>query len=100
MSEQAHTPTPWSNRIEDLRGGRYFVVVREPAIDTIDLHENDNGEADAAYIVKAVNNFYRLLEALGNAEIRLRGAGMLGGDDDPVVNTLAQIRDTLHVKAR
>ena len=49
----AHTPGPWSVHTEDLRGGRYFIVVRASVLPPLDIHEDENGEADAALISAA-----------------------------------------------
>lgn len=53
----AHSAGTWTVRIEDLRGGRYFVVVRGDDCETIDIHEHDNGEADANLIAAAPDLF-------------------------------------------
>lgn len=59
MKEAAERATPgeWTMIAEDLRGGRYYCIGR-PRVDSrdpeyaesIDLHEKDNGEADATHI--------------------------------------------------
>lgn len=45
-----HTSGPWSYHTEDLRGGRYYCVVIPGADETIDIHQTDNGEANAKLI--------------------------------------------------
>lgn len=54
-STEGHTPGPWRVGTEDLRGGRFHVVYRPGGddVDTIDIHEDDNGERDAALIALA-----------------------------------------------
>lgn len=53
MSESKHTPGPWRLHAEHLRGGLYHSVSRPGVDDTIDIHETDNGEADARLIAAA-----------------------------------------------
>jgi hypothetical protein len=48
-------------------------------------------EANAAFIVRATNNHDRLVAALIDAKTRLRGAGLLGGDDDSVNYALTKL---------
>lgn len=58
-----HTPTPWDFVREVLRGGIYFSI-RRSGMEDIDIHEGENGEADAAFIVRAVNAHAELVAAL------------------------------------
>ena len=52
MSETPWTPGPWDVYPLDLRGGRYWSV--KPGIhEAIDIHEDDNGEANARLIAAA-----------------------------------------------
>lgn len=64
----SHTPTPWDAIIDNK-----IVYVQSPLYDICDLyHRNnkgeiytkDNAEANAALIVKAVNNHDKLVKAL------------------------------------
>jgi len=64
MSIENATPRPWTRRQEDLRGGRFWVVDRPGTLEPIDLHEDDNGEADSELIVRAVNAHEALLDAI------------------------------------
>lgn len=50
-----HTPGPWKLYSEDLRGGKYWCVSFPPSThdSEIDLHETDNGEANARLIAAA-----------------------------------------------
>lgn len=48
-----HTPGPWAVGFEGLRGGTYWCVSRSDAAEEIDIHEDDNGEADARLIAAA-----------------------------------------------
>lgn len=52
---EGYTLGPWGRWMEDLRGGRFYVVVRPGGADceTIDIHEDDNGSADTALIALA-----------------------------------------------
>ena len=43
----------WHVYSEDLRGGRYWCVAVPGAEETIDIHEDDNGEAVAKLIARA-----------------------------------------------
>lgn len=70
MSEPAWTPGPWALREENLRGGKYWVVSRPGADETIDLHEGDNGEANARLIAAAptMAEYIRKRAEAGDAE--------------------------------
>ena len=90
------TPGPWPLGMEDLRGGRYWVVSRPGRDESIDLHEDDNGEADARAIAALpglIEAAEKLLESDGNpwdaakyyeAKIALRAAlnSIKGGDNE------------------
>lgn len=52
MTDAKHTPGEWTMHPEDLRGGKYWVVTI-PDCETIDLHDDDNGEANACLIAAA-----------------------------------------------
>lgn len=60
MSESNYTPAPWKVEVNDLRGGKYWTIHRATHLEPIDIHEDDNGEADAPLIAAAPD----LLEAL------------------------------------
>ncbi|MBP8283830.1 MAG: hypothetical protein KAX46_07945 [Chromatiaceae bacterium] len=72
-----HTPGPWKTYVSELRGGRYWTVEIPGVDDIIDIHETENGEANARLIAAAPE----LLEA---AQAYLRwcekslGAGPVG----------------------
>ena len=57
-----HTPGPWTVSNSDLRGGRYWTVNVPGYGEPIDIHEDDNGQADAQLIAAAPD----LLVALDN----------------------------------
>ena len=60
----SHTPGPWHIGYNDLRGGRYWWVSRGQEMDlATDLHEDENGKADAHLIAAAPD----LLKALEQA---------------------------------
>lgn len=50
---EAFTPGPWSLFASHLRGGRYYTVVIPGCEDPIDLHADENGEANARLIAAA-----------------------------------------------
>lgn len=52
-----HTPGPWPTYSEDLRGGKYFTVAIPGIDEPIDIHESDNGEANARLISSAPEMF-------------------------------------------
>lgn len=68
----AHTPGPWRRYTEDLRGGTYWCVKRGEMADSIDIHVDDNGEADTALIAAAPD----LLAALKECSERIEYAGI------------------------
>jgi len=63
------TPGPWILGNERLRGGLYWVVMRGENLETIDLHDDENGENDA----RAIAALPELTEAVEKtiADIRL-----------------------------
>ena len=82
-----HTPGPWfaNDRMVSTRdGGSGDIAVCQP--------DHNQEHANAAHIVRAANSHDELVAALADAQKRLRGAGMLGGDDDPVCAALAKAR--------
>lgn len=57
------TPGPWELYNEDLRGGQYWVVaIPGPDFETIDLHADENGEANARLIAAAPDLYAALKE--------------------------------------
>lgn len=59
----AHTPGPWKVGSEQLRGGLYWYVAIPGAEETIDLHESENGEANARLIAAAPDLFAAILKS-------------------------------------
>lgn len=63
-----HTPGPWELYNEDLRGGSYWVVaIPGPDFETIDLHVEENGEANARLISAAPEMYAALRLAMADA---------------------------------
>lgn len=75
MTEK-HSPLPWRCYHEDLRGGRYWVISRPGSAEDFDIHEDDNGEADAALIVRSVNGLPEAVAALEDTKGRIMNAKM------------------------
>jgi hypothetical protein len=73
------TPGPWALGFEGLRGGKYWCVSRSQKEDceSIDIHEDDNGEADCRLIAQAP----ALLAALRECADKLEKAAIAGGSD-------------------
>lgn len=87
----ARTPGPW--RLDPKRSLRVVAGDDHTVCATGNSdHLRDQWEANAAFIVRAANSHDELVAALADAQKRLRGAGMLGGDDDPVCAALAKAR--------
>ena len=64
-----HTPIPWGKRSYDGDiWGFDFVIVTPNYNDSIWVGGADAAEANAAFIVRAVNNHYKLLAALEASE--------------------------------
>lgn len=65
MTETAHTPLPWTFEagVEDNEGE--FYVCHAGTVCTETTVCNPHSEADARFIVQAVNSHHRLVEALG-----------------------------------
>lgn len=96
-----HTPGPWRVETETTlvwgacnsddqttRGMGYPIADcrTAPSGSWASGPSEDEGEANARLIAAAPD----LLAALHDAQARLRGAGMLGGDDDPVNAAIAK----------
>lgn len=82
MSEQKHTPTPWAVRETILHGTRYGGLWIEPedaeylvplsgpggaksyTSRVVDIQDHDHNDANARFIVKAVNSHDGLVAAL------------------------------------
>lgn len=62
-SVAGHTPGPWSLHSEGPRGGLYWIVSLSEGCETIDIHEDENGEANARLISLAPE----MLDALKSA---------------------------------
>ena len=77
MSKPEFTPGPWGCWASDLRGGRYWTVDR-PGEELIDIHEEDNGEADARLIAAAPDMY----EALRTTSANIRSLGPAGALDE------------------
>ena len=54
-----HTKTPWNIENESFNEPEYKAIVGDGEVVARDIHQ-----IDAAFIVKAVNNHYQLLDAL------------------------------------
>lgn len=91
MSKPEFTPGPWGCWASDLRGGRYWTVDRPGAEDPIDIHEADNGEADARLIAAAPDMYEALLAAKVVIEMMERPEGMGGRVNAALDKRLAQI---------
>ncbi len=69
-----HTPTPW--RVTE---GRAFVEQAAPlGLFVADCRITDEGHANAAFIVEAVNSHDKLQRDLEDAQIELRNLGNMG----------------------
>lgn len=69
---KAATAGEWTLHVEDLRGGRYFSV-RIPGFEPIDIHEDDDGEATAAFIALAnPSTILKLCAEIRRLEARAR----------------------------
>lgn len=90
-----HTPIPWNTVRENLRGGVYFII-RRPGMEDIDIHEGENGDADSAFIVRAVNSFDILVEALKTVAAQ---HALFVGPDDPIANATKEVVRTALAKA-
>jgi len=62
MNEVKHTPLPWRTVKHPQIGYSEIEGVDQYVVATFDPAENVNDEANAAFIVKAVNNHYTLTE--------------------------------------
>ena len=83
-----HTSGPWQRQSDALRGGTYWTVIRPGSDDPIDIHEDDNGEADSALISAGPD----MLAALKIAEVQLNAmdrSGMSCGGE------LRQVREAI-----
>lgn len=71
MTETAHTPLPWTFEagVEDNEGE--FYVCHAGTVCTETTVCNPHSEADARFIVQAVNSHHRLIEALEDARTSL-----------------------------
>lgn len=79
----AHTPGPWE--IMQTRHG-WTICNPDEGWSVCSLPDDEpTHEANAAFIVCAVNNHTGLLAALKDAANRLRGAGMLAAEDEILV---------------
>lgn len=85
MREQKHTPTPWAVRETVMHGTRYGGLWIEPedaeylvplsgsggaksyTSRIIDIQDHDHNDANARFIVRAVNNHEALISALKSA---------------------------------
>jgi hypothetical protein len=68
MSETKWSPGPWKLYSEDLRGGKYWSVVTAHDFESIDIHEDENGEANARLISAAPELYEALLDALAGLQ--------------------------------
>ncbi len=85
------TKGPWGLISENLRGGKYWTVLR-PGMDNAEaicIHDDDNGEADAAAIVRWENHFDELVEAL--SEIETMPCSMVN-DSESLRHTIKTLR--------
>lgn len=82
MGEKAHTPTPWAVRETVMHGTRYGGLWIEPedaeylvplsgtggaksyTSRIVDIQDHDHNDANARFIVRAVNGYADLVEAL------------------------------------
>ena len=67
MSEK-HTPTPWRAEMHEIGDSERWFIQQRPAVTIASINSDcvmyANGEADAKMIVRAVNSFDPLVEAL------------------------------------
>lgn len=88
MSAAQHTPGPWAASQPEGYGFAYVSEAGGPLNGDIATTWSAGGDALAnAHLISAAPD---MLAALREAEKRLRGAGMLGGDDDPVNAAIAE----------
>lgn len=99
MSETKFTPGPWTTHAEDLRGGRYYVVAMptDESWDSIDLREDENGEANAA-LIAAAPELYEALRELRTfvGEVVLRSPVY---DETPAMRARLDMADAALAKA-
>lgn len=77
------TPGPWTVTENDLRDGRYWTVrTSAPDHEPIDIHDDDNGEANARAIA-ALPEMMEALEALVNAEALSKVEDIVAGWKGP-----------------
>lgn len=82
----AHTPTPWKvGTWKDVKGDKTVIKSGAIVIADIQWQLNDEEEANAAFIVRAVNNYSEMLEALKQAQGLIRGSEYAKGEVDWIV---------------
>lgn len=69
MSETKFSKGPWSVAPVDLRDGRYWSVCTVPDAEAIDIHEEDNGHANA-HLIAAAPDLYAALSQIVDSVAR------------------------------
>ena len=76
MSDTKHTPTPWTYDQAESNGSFWIITDKEtwvPRIAQVPNYDGMPNVANAAFIVKAVNNHDKLVEALRMCVDRMDG---------------------------
>lgn len=90
-----HTPTPW---VQFTIDGKCDAIMPSGRNGDICTFRDSPNEANAAFIIKAVNNHDALMTALEeilSAEKEFREGMPLGWEGDPLTDACKQARDAL-----
>ena len=64
MTQQAHTPLPWHNDCFQIKSEATGDNINHTGFGCLPINRSSEAEANAAFIVRACNNHYELLETL------------------------------------